>query len=66
MELALFPFSALLLAGSFLLNWSKPPVFDEDEVDPDREHTRALLAKLLFITGLLILSMGIIATSLKR
>ncbi|HEY9013374.1 MAG TPA: hypothetical protein VIN06_20410 [Devosia sp.] len=62
----LFLFSALLLGISFALIQNTAPISHDIHVKFVRPQTRVILARMLFLAGLLLMSAAIIAACLSR
>ncbi|HEX4139909.1 MAG TPA: hypothetical protein VHY09_06145 [Candidatus Methylacidiphilales bacterium] len=62
----LIPFSALLLVTSFILNRNTSTLSHDDSMNYEQRHVREVLAKILFVTGLLVMSAAIVAVCLWR
>ncbi len=65
-RLILFLLAALILGVSFVLNRNTSALSDRNGSDDERMRARALVAKVLFVAGLLCLSVAILAACLQR
>jgi hypothetical protein len=65
-RLILFVLAALILGISFALNRNTSALSDRGGDDYNRMRARALVAKVLFVAGLLCLSVAIVAACLQR
>jgi len=62
----LIPFSALLLVISLVLTRNTSTLSHDGNINVEQRQTREVLAKVLFVAGLLVMSGAIVAVSLWR